>query len=208
MDDSDLIEHRRLVVVGAGHEIDFLSKMRQASMDQSADAAKWLLASLLAINGGGAVAAVNSIEKLQIGVPAGLFAAGIMLALASAVIIQSVGYRSLAPIQEAIGYWITVVDDGTQADEYEAKLKKRFLKLRWFGMLAPAAGWCSAGCFVCGALTLNNAPSRVDQHNVTRCQAIQDDMISSHPKRADDAEIFVALGCKPRGAGGFHVASS
>lgn len=41
--------------------------------------------------------------------------------------------------------------------------------------------------------------------NDRRCEAIQHDMLSARPKRADGPDLFQALGCKPRGAGSVYA---
>ena len=38
-----------------------------------------------------------------------------------------------------------------------------------------------------------------------RCVAIQRDMLSARPLRADDADLFQALGCQPLGEGSVYA---
>jgi len=44
-----------------------------------------------------------------------------------------------------------------------------------------------------------------DDANERRCFAIQNDMLSAKPLRADGPTLFQALGCKPSGAGSVHA---
>lgn len=41
--------------------------------------------------------------------------------------------------------------------------------------------------------------------NDRRCQAIQTDMLSARPRRADAPDLFQALGCHPQGEGSVHA---
>lgn len=41
--------------------------------------------------------------------------------------------------------------------------------------------------------------------NDRRCQAIQIDMLSARPKRADGPDLFQALGCRPQGQGSVYA---
>lgn len=40
-----------------------------------------------------------------------------------------------------------------------------------------------------------------DSSNLSRCTALQSDMLSARPRRQDAADLFQALGCRPRGGG-------
>lgn len=40
-----------------------------------------------------------------------------------------------------------------------------------------------------------------DTSNLSRCTALQGDMLSARPRRQDAADLFQALGCRPRGGG-------
>jgi len=41
--------------------------------------------------------------------------------------------------------------------------------------------------------------------NDRRCLAIQGDMLSAQPRRADGPDLFQALGCRPQGEGSVHA---
>lgn len=41
--------------------------------------------------------------------------------------------------------------------------------------------------------------------NVRRCEAVQADMLKSHPQRSDGPELFQALGCRPQGFDSVHA---
>jgi hypothetical protein len=76
-------EVTRLTALGARYEAQFIEKLRDSSIEQGSSTSKWLSASLLAINGGGALAAFNAFERLETTLPAALFLVGTVAALAS-----------------------------------------------------------------------------------------------------------------------------
>jgi hypothetical protein len=49
-------------------------------------------------------------------------------------------------------------------------------------------------------------PPAVDIANGRRCIAIQRDMLSAMPRRADGPDLFRALGCRPQGEGNVYAA--
>jgi hypothetical protein len=44
-----------------------------------------------------------------------------------------------------------------------------------------------------------------DRANDRRCLAIQRDMLSARPRRADNPDLFQALGCRPQGEGSVYA---
>jgi hypothetical protein len=141
--------------IGAQFEVETLVKLREAAIEQATAMAKWLLASLLAINAAGALAVLNSIDRLDAPVqPATAFVAGMLLPLLSATIIQYHNYASLRPLQELMGYYLTVVDDGERVQTFEQELHSKINKFRKWGYLAPLCGWSSGAAFVAGAYLL------------------------------------------------------
>ncbi|WP_426255823.1 hypothetical protein [Sphingomonas sp. DC2300-3] len=85
--------------------------------------------------------------------------------------------------------------------------------LRFFGQQLPPR-WSIASAVIglvlfviAGAILLpatSNAAAAA-KANERRCLAIQKDMLSSLPLRANDADVFQALGCKPQGAGSVYA---
>lgn len=85
--------------------------------------------------------------------------------------------------------------------------------LRFFGPLFPArwsivSALIGAGFFVAAAVVI--VPAAQDARNnaranARRCAALQADMLSSAPLRANDADVFQALGCKPQGEGSVYA---
>jgi hypothetical protein len=138
--------------LAAQHEVDMLIKLREAAIEQATAMAKWLLASLLAINAAGALAIINSIGRLaDPAYPATAFTAGMILPLLSATIIQYQNYYNLQPVQELIGYYLTVVDDGERLDSMEKELIAKAHRFQIGRFAAPLCGWLSGVSFIAGA---------------------------------------------------------
>lgn len=84
---------------------------------------------------------------------------------------------------------------------------------RFFGQQLPPR-WSIASAFaglilfcIAGFILLPAADkaAAAAQANERRCLAIQNDMLSSLPLRANDADVFQALGCKPQGHGNVYA---
>ena len=127
-------------------EIENLKSIRSAAWAQHSDAFKWLMASLLAVNGGSCLAILNATE-IPIGfrlVSMGAFVFGIMTALLIAVFGQHSVQSSFAPLQKLIGYWMTVVDDGERMEEMEEEIGDELKRSARIGVGTRIAGWVSA----------------------------------------------------------------
>lgn len=61
-------------------------------------------------------------------------------------------------------------------------------------LAAASVAWVAADM-------LNHA-ARANRANDARCLAIQNDMLSAHPRRADSPDLYQALGCRPQGSAG------
>ena len=136
-------------------EIENLKSLRSAAWVQHSDAFKWLMASLLAVNGGACLAVMDASE-LTIGfrlASMGLFVFGIMTALLIAVFGQHSVQSSFVPLQKLIGYWMTVVDDGERMEEMEEEIGDELKRSARIGVGTRIAGWVSALAFLAGIVT-------------------------------------------------------
>ena len=135
-------------------EAETITQVRQVILEQHSSSFKWLNASLLAINGGGCVA-VLSIQNLQNQDKAYAcfaFILGILAALLSARVGQSIAIRGLVPLQRKLGYWTRVSLTGERDVELEDDLQeesKAAIRWAWIGQ---ASGWLSVLAFVLAAL--------------------------------------------------------
>lgn len=135
--------------------LEYLSTGRKMIHDESAAMGRWILASLLALNGAGSLAVLNAIDKLTNPFwPAFFFVAGMLLALLSGTLAQYLSILSITPVNEAAGYWLSVLDDGILVDELHNKLVEKGNRIERLGRLAAVPGWLSSLLFIAGAIAL------------------------------------------------------
>ena len=126
-----------------------------AALDKAArmthDSSKWLLGSLLAVNGGALVAFLGS-EKMPVtalSVAAPIWLLGIILALAVGVLNQQAGAYSIAMLGRYIGDINSALITGTLiVPDWEGDQ----LKLTRLQTWPRRIGWASGICFVLGSV--------------------------------------------------------
>ena len=133
-------------------EIEFLGELRRNSFEQHTHSFRWLTASLLAINGGAAIAILNStiLSPFSLVTSGACFTGGILSALMVGVLAQRSIMASLIPIQTQIGYWIGVVSDGTRDEVKEQSFINDTAHAVRSAKIGQVAGWISAVLFVSG----------------------------------------------------------
>lgn len=190
------------------HMVGRFETLAQASSDQLVKTSGWLTASLLAINGGGALAALNAVDRVHSASSAGWFGAGLLMAMVSGVAIQGIQAKIAAPVEQYLFFWRRVSENG-QLDQGALEQHQRDLhKFERLRFIPPLAGWISAALFAAGGLTLAEDLSQRDEGAQARCMSLQNDMLASSPRRSDSRDLFVALGCKAAGNGRVHVRSA
>ena len=143
---EDLDENRVL----AGHVIEMYQRVEATLMSSLTDISKWVLTSLLAINGAAAVATwgIQMPPGYKVASSAA-FVLGILAALLCGHIGVKLIGRAMRPIGEQIGYWITVQADGIRAEECEDF--DAIDRVASKGNLLPTLiGWFSVVLFVFG----------------------------------------------------------
>jgi hypothetical protein len=168
--------------------------------EQVASFAKWLSASLLAINGAGGLAALALVRDHGGSVlPPVLFGLGMLLALLSGTALQEI-YNNLAePLLEHDNYWTSVVIDGVRDGDIEEKLEAETKKGRRFSYIPPLLGWCSGISFIAGSIALALASGSIGSASKAACLSLEQDMLQAKPQRPNGPELFNALGCKASG---------
>jgi len=174
--------------------IDYLQGF---AAEQVASTAKWLTASLLAINGAGALAAVNDLKDGGSWLAALLFTLGVISALLSATAIQEVYNNSSDPLMENDNYWIQVAVSGYRDPDEEDSLQAASTAAMRLARVPPILGWISGLLFLAGAVLLALNVTSNESVNARRCLSIEQDMLSARPRRANAAELYTALGCRP-----------
>jgi hypothetical protein len=186
----------------AKHRIGRLETLHAAGNEQLAKTGGWLVASLLAVNGGGALASLN-VSALGY-FPRGAaiaFGMGIVFAAFNAVGIQSLTYKMLIPLENLLAYWRGVEIFGEEdQDEFETH-QAALIKAAKLQFLPHACGWISGLLFIAGAILLGLGAQRVVNANSPRCAALQSDMLLVKPKRSDSGELFKTLNCQSQGSG-------
>ena len=179
-----------------------IDQHQQFVFDQVGSMAKWLMASLLAVNGAGAIAAMNAVDSGKGHWAAGLlFAVGVGCALMSGVAMQDVYNAIPEPLLTQDNYWTGVSITGERDGGVEELHKTATAKMLRFRLLPPLLGWISGLLFIAGAITLAFHVEADDRANKARCLSIQNDMLSAQPQRRDGIELFRAFGCMPAGTG-------
>ena len=146
---AEIEETKRIGAVAAGR----LEAHAASANDQLVKTSNWLNASLLAVNGGGAIAVLNGAEHIGgRGAAGAVFVVGIVFALLSASMIQAVIAKQQGPLEIWIGYWRGVEYSGVRDDESEVKLAAPITIWEKRAWIAPALGWVSGALFVVGAI--------------------------------------------------------
>jgi hypothetical protein len=175
-DHSDGDENdRKLWRLAAGYEIQALEKIRELSFEQNVHAFKWLTGSLLVINAGGAIAAINSEfltahSKLLAGT---IFGVGILLSLSIAVAAQKFSMHLIPKLQQQIGYWLGVSVDGERLESLEEQNQsdlKEQIRRAW---IVPALGWISALAFVAGSVSVGFGLVEQESRKTDKTASIQ-----------------------------------
>lgn len=184
----------------AEHEALKFERALSGSTDQLLKMSGWLTASLLAINGAGALATLNAAPNANdLTIPGLLFGGGILTAMLSAVAIQALQGAAAGPLNALISYWRGAQIYGERDTQVEGELWKPLNKINRVSFVPPAIGWVSGLLFMAGAITLALVVAQPDQAALNRCEVLQRDMTSLKPNRADSRELFTALGCKQAG---------
>ncbi|KQS03105.1 hypothetical protein ASG11_01515 [Sphingomonas sp. Leaf357] len=185
---------------------DALMETQKALLEEHSAIGRWLSASLLAVNGAGALAIFNAIDRLEYPKTAGLFfVAGAFCALLVGVFNQRANRLGGVFIGEALARSTVVSVTGDYNEEHAEFADTMPDKVAALGRAGPLAGWASAILFGLGALAVGVGFPQPDLAQIARCAAIQRDMLSATPLRRDGKELFSTLGCKPHGEGSVHV---
>lgn len=158
---------------GALEEIENLKNIRGTAWDEHTHSFRWIMATLSAINGGGCLAILNS-DQIEIShkiTSSGLFVGGVLMALLVAVFGQHSVRKSLVPLQQQIGYWMTVSRDGERDDAIEKELADDLRKCVRIGIAGRVSGWLAAVAFVSGVIVAGNG--LIQNHNITQSKQVE-----------------------------------
>ncbi|MFW2351476.1 hypothetical protein [Qipengyuania sp.] len=133
--------------------IGVIAESRRTVIDEHSHSFRWLTASLLALNGGAALAVLSN-ETLEGSTKfyAGLcFLAGIAFALLVAVAGQRINRRAIPKLNDQLGYWLAVSHDGMRVAAREDELNAEMKGAMKLGVISQAFGWAAGFCLIGGA---------------------------------------------------------
>lgn len=140
-------------------EIERLRHDRENNSDQHMASFRWLLASLLAVNGGLAIAVLGSddIGAHAKAVAGSLSFFGVALALLSAKLAQMANDAFAPIINKNIGYWGSVAEYRLRVPEDEERLNAEIKATAKRSKWVPITGWLSGMAFGLAATTVGVA---------------------------------------------------
>lgn len=126
--------------------------MRQV-MGVGAAASRWITTSLLAVNGGAAIAVLGQPMTVNGKLLTSLFfAAGVLSSLGSAHLGIKAGQKLLGPMGEAMGYWVSVKHDGIRAANLEGHEIRMAEMIKNEARMPARLGYLSVACFTAGLI--------------------------------------------------------
>lgn len=157
MTDEELqFADQRYLVRFAEYEVQRYLTAIRLSDEQHTSAFKWLYGSLLAVNGGLALAALNSdaIQAIYKPIPMALAFAGVCAALMIAKLAQVTSETPGKAINDLIGYWARVAELRIRVGEEEQRFNEALRTANNPNRWVERMGWVSAICFFMSALSL------------------------------------------------------
>ena len=147
--------HSNLDRALASRTLERIRDHEKFSSEQLASLSKWLSASLLAVNGGGAIAVFNHLHDFPFAKLAGFsFMIGIALALLSGAGLQEFYNRIRTPLVELDSYWTAVSLTGVRDESKETRLNERINRINRLAFIPPTIGWISGILFILGSILL------------------------------------------------------
>jgi hypothetical protein len=150
--DLALNEDRDLNRVHAARIVAMLLQTQTTLTDATVSIAKWVLTSLLAINGAGAIATWQIAMDPRTKVLAcSCFVLGTLAALLCGHLQVRSFAKLMRPLGEQVGYWISVQDDGVRVSSLEKHEQLEAIANR-STRLPNFIGWAAAALFAVGAV--------------------------------------------------------
>lgn len=147
-------DQRQALRVGAKMEFETSIAMRDRIVTEITTSARWVQTSLLLVNGGAAVAVLQT-ETLALharGLAGGAFVIGMILSLLSAYLGIHSGKDAPRRLSEAAGYWLGVTIDLLRSEQIERDWAQYGRDRVRMSRLLEIPGWLSLIAFVVGCL--------------------------------------------------------
>lgn len=196
---NDDLEPDVLQRLGA-HMVGRLERSIDQANGQMVSVSGWLTAALFALNGGGALAALNAGPSLDAPLwSAGAFGVGLLFAMSSAVFIQYLISRGTVPAEALLAFWRRVEVTGTlDSHDYETLSRPIMAQQRW-NWIAPALGWVSGIAFALGGTTLLIDVANCNPSLSKICARLQNDMLDPKQTGERSRALFTTVGCRFNG---------
>jgi|SRR5579863_7017983 len=132
-----------------------LDRMQKVGSDRAATLAKWVVASLLFLNGTAAVAVLDADAHIgMFSLFSILFCLGIIVSILNGWVVRVIVARQAAFLCRARAYWSAVLGDGVQIPTEEEALWRLSRKLEWVDCAIPMPALLSAGVFAWAYLAM------------------------------------------------------
>ncbi|GGB88112.1 hypothetical protein GCM10011494_03020 [Novosphingobium endophyticum] len=152
-DDQERALIRRVAEVEFSNSLALQARL----LDENGATFRWLLASLLAVNGGSAVAILTA-EKISgkaMILGGGAFSIGVFFALLLAFFTMKSTERMVAPLGTLSGFWLAAIESGDIDLKALAKAKLKMQKqLKPTKCASNFCGWASAMFFIAGVVAI------------------------------------------------------
>lgn len=133
-------------------KIATLLEAKRSSTDEQAHMARWLIATLLAINSGGLVFLASAKPTIACNAIIALiaFVLGLAFAMLNAYLVQIFAMRAIGPIEETISYWTIISKPEHENADRLTELRQAIINAHKLSWTAPFAGWISMIAFIVG----------------------------------------------------------
>jgi hypothetical protein len=186
--------------LGAKYAVDFLLHARTASLESALDIGKWVLASSLAINAGGAVASVSAAEHHpDVAAVAVAFVTGIVVTVLAAFYRARVAIWAANQMHAVIAYWVGVQHYGVRYEDIEAGHPALAKKISWYEWLTFIFVAFSLGLFLSGVIMFAKISRQDEVSTRSVCERVEREMFAPQPTVSDAPAVFEALKCRATG---------
>lgn len=176
----------------------YFSESMKTLLSEIGAIGRWLIASLLAVNGAGTLAVFNAADRLASPtLDAAPFLAGTLAALASGVLMQRATIAGANMAAEAIGAAVVVEHTGIYNADAKRIADTLPTRTKRNGIWPQLAGWVSAILFAAGAIVTGLTGPKIDPVTQRHCSVLEREMLVSSAARTSDAAAFQAFACKP-----------
>lgn len=159
--------------------------------------ANWIMATIFAMNGAGALTSINAIKDYNLSeYPAFIFAFGVVFSFLYGFFLDISINQISDYIEKITRHFSRLAESGIENDKSKIRLISEAKRGIRFGWISNSFQWLSIASFLAGSLYLGLQFSKSNASDLRRCEALEKDILASQPKRVDSLEIFKAFGCK------------